>query len=302
MGPQHNPKSPHPQAAALGATLHHGAGMTHTHTWVHSVSTRPHSEDRSRERDGRRDDDHRRRRDDDDRRRRGDDGHRRRDDDDRRRRDDHRSSRDDHRSSRDDRRDRSDDRRRGNSPPPNKDSDSPPFKEPERDFGLSGKLAEETNTVNGVVVNYHEPPEAAKPTLRWRLYTFKNGEPLGEPLQVHRQSAYLFGREVKVADVRTDHPSCSKQHAVLQFRYETASERTAVRDCAACRKTEKVGEDGMPVPFVRPYLMDLGSTNGTFLNGDKVEAQRYYELLEKDVLVFGNSTREFVLLHERSGA
>ncbi len=93
------------------------------------------------------------------------------------------------------------------------------YKEPERDFGLSGKLAEETNTINGVVVSYNEPPEAEKPSLRWRLYTFKNGEPLGEPLFVHRQSMYLFGREPRVADVRTDHPSCSKQHAVLQFRY-----------------------------------------------------------------------------------
>ena len=39
-----------------------------------------------------------------------------------------------------------------------------------------------------------------------------------EPLPIHRQSFYLFGRERRVADVPTDHPSCSKQHAVLQFR------------------------------------------------------------------------------------
>lgn len=34
-----------------------------------------------------------------------------------------------------------------------------------------------------------------------------------------RMSSYLFGRERRVADVPTDHPSCSKQHAVLQFRW-----------------------------------------------------------------------------------
>lgn len=39
-----------------------------------------------------------------------------------------------------------------------------------------------------------------------------------DPLPIHRQSCYLFGRERRVADVPTDHPSCSKQHAVLQFR------------------------------------------------------------------------------------
>ena len=29
---------------------------------------------------------------------------------------------------------------------------------------------------------------------------------------------------------------------------------------------------------VKPYLMDLETTNGTFLNGDKIEDQRYYEV------------------------
>ena len=42
-------------------------------------------------------------------------------------------------------------------------------------FGLSGKLAEETNTVRGVVLVHTEPPEARKPTLKWRLYIFKAG-------------------------------------------------------------------------------------------------------------------------------
>lgn len=48
----------------------------------------------------------------------------------------------------------------------------------EPNFMLSGVLAAETNTViGGHVLVYTEPPEAAKATLRWRLYTFKNGEP-----------------------------------------------------------------------------------------------------------------------------
>ena len=32
---------------------------------------------------------------------------------------------------------------------------------------------------------------------------------------------------------------------------------------------------------IRPYLMDLGSANGTFLNGEKIEPERFYELLEQ---------------------
>lgn len=37
----------------------------------------------------------------------------------------------------------------------------------------------------------------------------------------------------------------------------------------------------MPQEAVRPYLMDLGSTNGTFINNERLDAQRFYEVLEK---------------------
>lgn len=79
--------------------------------------------------------------------------------------------------------------------------------------------------------------------------------------------------------------------------------------------------------IVKPYIMDLESVNGTFVNGKRIEAARpwpwglgfhccnlvgawepipmgrpwgparYVELREKDVLKFGMSSREFVLLH-----
>lgn len=127
-------------------------------------------------------------------------------------------------------------------------------------FELSGKLADETNRVRGVTLLFTEPPEARKPDIRWRLYVFKGGEELNDPLYIHRQSCYLFGRERRVADVPTDHPSCSKQHAVIQFR-----------------QVEKEQPDGMLKKEVRPYLMDLGSTNGTFINESRIEPQRYYE-------------------------
>lgn len=158
-------------------------------------------------------------------------------------------------------------------------------REPEPEFGLSGALAAETNTQNGVVLLHNEPPEARIPDSRWRLYVFKGGELQGgEPLFVSRQSRYLFGRERRVADIPTDHPSCSKQHAVLQYRL-----------------TEKKDPDGLQMvsTAVRPYIMDLGSTNGTFLNEERLEAQRYYELLEKDMIRFGNSSREYILLKEK---
>ena len=35
-------------------------------------------------------------------------------------------------------------------------------------------------------------------------------------LHIHRQSAYLIGRDRFVADITLEHPSCSKQHAAIQ--------------------------------------------------------------------------------------
>lgn len=150
------------------------------------------------------------------------------------------------------------------------------------DFGLSGKLAEETNTYNGVVIKYSEPPEARKPKRRWRLYPFKGDEGL-PTLYIHRQSAFLIGRDRKVADLPVDHPSCSKQHAVLQYRLVPFERSDATKGKRIC-----------------PYIIDLESANGTFVNNVKIEPKKYVELFEKDVLKFAFSSREYVLLHEHS--
>jgi smad nuclear-interacting protein 1 len=57
-------------------------------------------------------------------------------------------------------------------------------------------------------------------------------------------------------------------------------------------------EKGLEVLDSTPYLMDLETTNGTFINGEKLEPRRYYQLLQKDCVKFGASTREYVLLAE----
>lgn len=149
-------------------------------------------------------------------------------------------------------------------------------------LGLSGALATETNTFNGTVVKYSEPPEARKPRKKWRLYVFKGSEEL-PILYIHRQSAYLLGRDRKVADVPLDHPSCSKQHAVLQYRLVAYTR-----------------EDGSTGRKVQLYVIDLNSANGTFVNNSRIEPQKYVQVLEKDVLKFGFSSREYVLLHDQS--
>jgi smad nuclear-interacting protein 1 len=122
----------------------------------------------------------------------------------------------------------------------------PPVDKSKPNFAPSGLLAAATNVVKAVdgtstVLKYNEPPEARKPILGWRLYVFKGSEQVGESfswlfsgpddrlchtpelLHIHRQSAYLIGRDKTVADISIDHPSCSKQHAVIQCELVLAS-------------------------------------------------------------------------------
>lgn len=159
-------------------------------------------------------------------------------------------------------------------------STKPPEPKKKPDFGQSGKLAEDTNTFNGVVVKYNEPPDAKCPKRKWRLYPFKAGETL-EFIPIHHQSAYLLGRDRRVADIPIDHPSCSMQHAAVQFR-AVQFER----------------DDGSIGKRVRPYVIDLESSNGTYLNNEKIVPKKYYQLFEKDVLKFGFSSRDYVVLTE----
>ena len=197
-------------------------------------------------------------------------------------------SRGEYQRQREERRDndrRREDNRRRNPLPENAaeaGDDADPEDKAKPNFELSGKLTEETNTFRGVVIKYSEPPEARKPRKRWRFYPFKGDQAL-PVLHVSRQSAYLLGRDRKIADMPIDHPSCSKQHAVLQYRL-----------------VEYERDDGTEGRQVRPYIIDLESANGTFVNNKRIDAKRYVELQEKDVLKFGFSTREYVLLHDKT--
>ncbi|CAH2982540.1 unnamed protein product [Chilo suppressalis] len=163
-----------------------------------------------------------------------------------------------------------------------KEGDKNPGDKEKPNFGLSGKLTADQNTVNGVVIKYTEPDDAKQPKRRWRFYPFKGDKAL-PILYIHRQSAFLIGRDKKVVDIALEHPSISKQHAALQFR-----------------ATPFTRPDGSQGRRVRPYVIDLDSANGTFVNNKKIDGRRYVELLERDVVKFGFSQREYVLLHENS--
>lgn len=149
-------------------------------------------------------------------------------------------------------------------------------------FKPTGLLAKEANTVAGTttVLKYHEPAEARKPPPKeqWRMYVFRKKD-MVDTIYLFQRSCWLAGRDEKVTDLTLEHPSISKQHAVIQFRFLTST-----------------NEYGDKLSKVKPYLIDLESANGTKLNGKKVEASRYVELVDGDVVGFGDSEREYVLM------
>lgn len=155
----------------------------------------------------------------------------------------------------------------------------------------SGKLASELLTRNGVVLKYAEPGDAASPSRSWRLHVFKGDSQIGMHgdrlllpdcvgvVPLHSKSYYLFGRDPHIADVLIEHESCSKQHCVIQHR-------RIVRDTGF----------GVYETLEKPYIIDLDSANGTFINGAEIEAGRYYELKTRDLVRFGASTRDYIFL------
>jgi smad nuclear-interacting protein 1 len=170
-------------------------------------------------------------------------------------------------------------------------SASPPKEKQKPNYGLSGALAAVTNMKNGTVLKYNEPPEAKK-TKGWRIYIFKDGKEV-DVLELGGQSSFLVGRERmvtpsgstdgEVADIPVDHTSCSKQHAVIQFRQVSSK-----------------NEFGDVSRVIKPYLIDLDSTNGSMLNGEKIDPRRYVEIRTEDMVKFGESTREYVFIKDPS--
>ena len=159
----------------------------------------------------------------------------------------------------------------------------PQIEKQKPNFGTTGRLAAASNTIQTagqtVILKYHEPSEGRKPSPRdqWRVYVFK-GDDIVETIELAEQSCWLFGREAAVVDALLEHSSCSKQHAVIQFRY-----------------LEKRNEFGDKKGKVRPYVLDLESANGTSVNGDLIPEAKYVELRDKDAVKFGHSSRDYVL-------
>lgn len=99
----------------------------------------------------------------------------------------------------------------------------------------------------------------------------------------------------QLADIVAAHESCSKQHAALQFREVNGSIRYVRFQVSSSGQNPSSALSCVG----RPYLIDVGSANGTFLNKQKIKPNEYVELKEGDAIVLGCSTRQYVLQVER---
>ncbi|XP_013011275.1 kanadaptin isoform X2 [Cavia porcellus] len=121
---------------------------------------------------------------------------------------------------------------------------------------------------------YQEPPWSGPATAPYSLETLKGGTILGTS-SLTGASCCLFGR-LSSCDIRLEHPSVSRYHAVLQHRAPGGDE-----EC-----------DSQGQGF---YLYDLGSTHGTFLNKTRIPPRTYCRVHVGHVFRFGGSSRLFIL-------
>ncbi len=125
---------------------------------------------------------------------------------------------------------------------------------------------------------YEEPDWAGLPpsdeSNKFWLEVIKGGA-LIETIPLVGKSVFTVGR-LPHCDVKMEHPSMSRYHAVLQFKKDGDADK------------EKVGPAGF-------YLYDLKSGHGCYHNKKKCYPQKYYRIRVGHALKFGGSTRMILL-------
>ena len=149
----------------------------------------------------------------------------------------------------------------------------------------------------GIQLKYSEPPERGVPQLSWQMHEYDGGVCL-RVIDVSRASYFLLGRDQTLEQllgrnlILLPEQTVSGQHAVLQFRSaaESSSHMVILREGLTEADHDAGGN---------PYVIDLSSTNGSLLNGERMEAGVYYRLKEADSLRFAYGEREYRLVLQR---
>ena len=117
------------------------------------------------------------------------------------------------------------------------------------------------------MANHYEVPNwAGKPPTGLHLDVLKE-EKLVQKLMVDEKKCYLFGRNQELNDFCIDHGSCSRVHAALVYHKH----------------------------LNRAFLVDLGSTHGTYIGNIRLESHKPTQLLIDSIFHFGASTRYYVI-------
>ncbi|GAV02688.1 protein phosphatase 1 regulatory subunit 8 [Ramazzottius varieornatus] len=113
---------------------------------------------------------------------------------------------------------------------------------------------------------FKPPSWAGTPEPGVHLDVYKDNAMIGK-YAVDKKSYYLFGRNPDMVDFAVDHVSCSRVHAALVHH-----------------KALK-----------RPFLIDLGSTHGTFVGNIRLEPNKPQQLFSDTSFHFGASTRQYLV-------
>ncbi|CAK9824769.1 Nuclear inhibitor of protein phosphatase 1 [Anthophora retusa] len=128
-------------------------------------------------------------------------------------------------------------------------------------------LNNKVNYLKAVMANHYEVPNwAGKPPVGLHLDVLKNDK-LIQKLMVDEKKCYLFGRNQQLNDFCIDHASCSRVHAALVYHKH----------------------------LNRAFLVDLGSTHGTFIGNLRLEAHKPTQLPIDSTFHFGASTRYYII-------
>ncbi|CAF2334410.1 unnamed protein product [Rotaria sp. Silwood2] len=110
------------------------------------------------------------------------------------------------------------------------------------------------------------PKWAGKPVAGLHLDVVKEGK-LIQKLMIDEKKCYFFGRNRELCDFTIDHASCSRVHAALLWH----------RD------------------LNRPFLIDLGSTHGTFIGHIRLENHKAQQVHTDSEIHFGESSRIYII-------
>ncbi|XP_045483779.1 nuclear inhibitor of protein phosphatase 1 [Harmonia axyridis] len=117
------------------------------------------------------------------------------------------------------------------------------------------------------MANHYEVPNwAGIPPTGLHLDVLK-GEKLIQKLMIDEKKCYLFGRNAQMNDFAIDHASCSRVHAALVWHKH----------------------------LNRAFLVDIGSTHGTFIGTMRLEANKPTQLPIDSNFHFGASTRNYII-------